>query len=48
MVSQISLMLPRIGDRELALEKDKRADKVLDREQVELPRKEDSLIPKGR
>jgi hypothetical protein len=41
-------MLPKIGDRELALEKDKRVDKVLGKEQAELLRKEDSLIPKDR
>jgi hypothetical protein len=34
-------MLPKIGDRELALGKDKRVDKVLGKEQVELLRKED-------
>ena len=38
---QISLMLPRTGDREQAQEKDKRGGKVLDREQAELLQKED-------
>jgi cytidylate kinase len=41
-------MLPRTGDREQAQEKDKRGDKVLDREQAELLQKEDLLILKGR
>lgn len=41
MESQISLMLPRTGDREQAQEKDKREDKVLDREQAEHLQKED-------
>jgi hypothetical protein len=45
---QISLMLPRTGDREQAQEKDKRGDKVLDREQAELLQKEDLLILKVR
>lgn len=41
-------MLPRTEDRELGLEKDKKVDKVLDRELMELPRKEDSLILKDK
>jgi len=41
MESQISLMLLRTGDREQAQEKDKREDKVLDREQAEHLQKED-------
>ena len=46
MASKISLMLPKTGDRELGLEKDKREDKVLARELVGLLPKEDSLTLK--
>lgn len=42
MVFKISQTLPRTEGRELAPEKDKRVDKGLDREQVELLQKEDS------